>query len=821
MQREWRALPLVCGVSHGGVTRLEVSEDARDALLSIHTRNVGVLGVFGPPASGKRLLLRTLLNARDVDFSASSGPASNAVLLWLWLPIDGGPETPDCARIVLSSGSVAEKQGDEGDSNAVSRQVLTLLLLLSSAVLYNADGDVDAPAIERLDWLADVAKLLRVKTMQDEEGLRADDVSVGAATASDFHEHAPKFVWLARSFKLKWLRGVDGEKLTPDAYLADRLAPEGGYGDAATQRNTLRMYLESYFPLRGCVALSRAAEGTATEDAMTERSALRSQFVDAVDALYAAYLSAKGQDLPAKQLMGRDLSSEQLVAVLDTYVAAMNDGKLPTMQKAANTLQQAAVSEAFRTAEETYKAEVDGGGSQETGEGLKGARELQLAHLRGLQTAMAHVQELRSSLSEAQQKAQLQASVVQWEAQIAAIFQATVDRNAALSSERCGRVLERLLPRNLEQMAAELADRPRESFSDGVVRLLAQYKSDLRTALDSYALGGSGAAKDACLEQALLQEVRPSIQNWAVAVLRQYRKHVRSWQEETLQLEAALNAARKQDSVLASGGQKRRSEQQLAAATQELSELRRVLHRELNDTKSELKRLASEVATMGLKHDVRVQSAQSDLQWTRSRTQELEKTLEHERQRKAEASSGAAQQLLAKQRSFHSEERSLLTQQKELLTQVVQLERQLLQKKTQQAQRVFELENQQAQTLDGLKAEQAAFARQLKSQAKTDLGLLRLEHRTQKKALQTESSALDQQMAAIRQRLAGFEAQERAAQASAASSREFFKSLPMMSMPLMQAPAPAAGEEQPLERSTSETAGASPRPAAADMCRQS
>ncbi|RLN56384.1 hypothetical protein BBJ28_00013182 [Nothophytophthora sp. Chile5] len=810
MQREWRALPLVCGVPRGGTTHLEVSGDARDALLSIHTRNVGVLGVFGPPASGKRLLLRTLLNARDVDFSASSGPASNAVLLWLWLPIDGGPETPDCARIVLSSGSVAEKQGDADDSNAASRQMLTLLLLLSSAVLYNADGDVDASALERLDWLADVAKLLRIKTMQDEEGV-----------ASDFHEHAPKFVWLARNFKLKWLRGVDGEKLTPEAYLADRLAPEGGYGDAATQRNTLRMFLESYFPRRGCVALSRAVEGAGTEDAMAERSALRSQFVDAVDALYAAYLSGKGQELPAKQLMGRELSSEQLVAVLDAYVAAMNDGKLPTMQKAANILQQAAISEAFRTAEETYKAEVGAGGSQEPGEGLKSARELHLAHLGGLQTAMAHVQELRSSLSEAQQKAQFQASLAQWEAQVAAVLQAAAERNAALSSERCSRVLERLLPRSLAQMAAELADRPRESFSDGVVRLLTQYKSDLRTALASYALEGSGSAMSECLERALQQEVRPSVQNWAVAVLRQYQEHLRSWRDEKLQLETALNAAREQDSVLAADDQKRRSEQQLAAATQELSELRRVLHRELNAAKSGLKRLTSEIATMGLKHDVRVQSAEAELQWTRSRTQELEKTLEHERQRKAEASSGAAQQLLAKQRSFHSEERSLLTQQKELLTQVVQLERQLLQKKTQQAQRVFELENQQAQTLDGLKAEQAAFARQLKTQAKTDLGLLRLEHQTRKKALQTESSALDQQLAAVRQRLAGFEAQERAAQASAASSREFFKALPMMAMPLMQAPAPAAGEAQRLERSPSETASPSPRPAAADMCRQS
>lgn len=102
----------------------------------------------------------------------------------------------------------------------------------------------------------------------------------------------------------------------------------------------LRMYLESYFPARDCVALSRAVEGNGTEVVPpgTARSELRTQFVEAVDDLYANYLSEKAQQLPTKKLMGHELRSEQFVAVLDAYVNAMNAGQLPTMQTASNAL---------------------------------------------------------------------------------------------------------------------------------------------------------------------------------------------------------------------------------------------------------------------------------------------------------------------------------------------------------------------------------------------------------------------------------------------------------------------------------------------------
>lgn len=221
MAAPWRALPLIRATFSDNGTVLKVSSDARDALLLIHAQHVGVLGVFGAPATGKRLLLNTLLQPQDVDFSAPSEGNSD-VLLWLWLPQADGRKDGDTARVVLATGAALEAEQAEN-------QRLALLLLLSSALLYNADGEIDAEAVERLQWVEKVAQVLRIKGMQDEEAVGECGktlisweqtltavpivavVSATCAAASEFHDHAPKFVWLARKFKLKWLKGSEGQ----------------------------------------------------------------------------------------------------------------------------------------------------------------------------------------------------------------------------------------------------------------------------------------------------------------------------------------------------------------------------------------------------------------------------------------------------------------------------------------------------------------------------------------------------------------------------------------------------------------------------------
>ncbi|KAI9988983.1 hypothetical protein PInf_022704 [Phytophthora infestans] len=374
-------------------------------------------------------------------------------------------------------------------------------------------------------------------------------------------------------------------------------------------------------------------------------------------------------------------------------------------------------------------------------------------------------------------------------------FLETLENNTKLSAGICTKILERVIPQNLESMATELAGRTREEFSDGLVRLVTQYKSDLRSALDEYAQQSSGPAVGFCLEQALLQSVGGSIQKWSAMVLEQYKTHMRSWKDEkeTLAREYELSKVQDAETTASANDQKHLYESKLAQATEQLSELRRTLHSELNQKKSELERLKTELATMNLKHEVRVQNAESDLAWARSRTEELEKSIVADRQRKEEIS-----------RKFwndSAEERLLLVEQKELMAQIVQLERELVHKKTKHVQKVFGLQNEHAKKVDRMRTEQANFERQLKSQARKDKNSLKVAHEKEKKSKLAECAALDKETADIQGKLAVFEAEDEAARSSAAANRDFFKSMPMISLPLMQAPAPAAGEHQPAGRS--------------------
>lgn len=162
IERHWHALPLVTQApGDDSDSSFHVHPGALQTLRSASAVAAGVrvLGVWGPRHTGKRLFLRTLLNASAVTFgNEEEEPSSADVLLWLWVPVDG---VHDC--IVVSSGSVRE---DESDRRRCAR--LALLLLLASALVFCDDGELGARALATLDWLPDVARVLRVRGNQDE-----------------------------------------------------------------------------------------------------------------------------------------------------------------------------------------------------------------------------------------------------------------------------------------------------------------------------------------------------------------------------------------------------------------------------------------------------------------------------------------------------------------------------------------------------------------------------------------------------------------------------------------------------------------------------
>uniref|UniRef100_K3XA31 Guanylate-binding protein N-terminal domain-containing protein n=1 Tax=Globisporangium ultimum (strain ATCC 200006 / CBS 805.95 / DAOM BR144) TaxID=431595 RepID=K3XA31_GLOUD len=852
----WRALPLV---SRGDSRALRIEGEALGVLRAAHARQIHVLGLFGPRQTGKKLFLKTLLHSA-CDFSAS--PTESHVLLWLWVPVDGAEvvadgDSEERVKIVLSSGAWAD-----GAASDDRRSGLALLLLLSSAVVYNDDGEVNAKAIERLDWLAEVAQMLRIKANQDD-----------AAVVNEFKQHAPKFIWLAHNFKVKWLQDAEtGDKRMPLQYLEHCLKDESGFSEAVMQRNTLRMYFNSYFPARACVPLSRPTDDAAAADPAVaytlERDALRTQFVESIDAFYASTLSAKHKSssaasslLPSKQLMGQELRAEHFVVVLENYVESLNRSNLPTIMAASNALWKRSINDAFDTAERVYQdttvaVAVAPEAVADHGKPISplSAQELHVAHYRGVQSARIHLNALRAVVPEQLQKTAFQDHLVMWEQQLQSRLDDMLQQNASRSSELCNERIDKLLPCNLEDMAKDLATKPRETFSDGLTSLLSQYKSDLKMAVDAYKQQASGPNVYDILEHVLLDSVFASIKNWGVIVLRQYQQHVRALMAEKEKLEHDVDDAnaKASDSAVSNEDQKRRFDEQIDKATKQLSELRRTLLGALNDKKSELERLTSEMTTMELKHDVRVRNLESDIAWTRSRTAELEKAAVEARSRSEnDLQNGVAAEqllLLSKERSFHDEERQLLTQQKELMDRIVTLEREMAQKKTKHVQQVFVLENAIAKKADELKTEHAEFARQLKAQAKTDTGMLKLAYQKKKFAVVAETEKVNREIEELQAKLALLTSPPVSRTASAGSApknytrstHDFFNSvsMPLPAIPIFPPSAPtsptaAAGAEgdpkkvEPLPSArsvsfdTATSAAAKRKDTSNDMCKQS
>ncbi|TYZ59710.1 hypothetical protein PybrP1_011115 [[Pythium] brassicae (nom. inval.)] len=757
IQRQWQALPLVTQAPRGDSdsgsdSAFHVGLDALQALRSAEAASlssgVRVLGVWGPRHTGKRLFLRTLLNASAAAFDDDEASSADT-LLWLWVPVDG---VHDC--VVLSGGSAREGESERG-----RRARLALLLLLASALVFCDDGELGARALATLDWLPDVARVLRVRGNQDE-----------ASVASDFKTHAPKFVWLVQNFKVKWLATGDGATLSPLEYLEKSLEDEPGFSDAVTARNASRLYFNSYFPVRECVALSRPLESAAAvAGPATDRDALRGPFVASVDQFYAAYLSPKSNSaLPVKQLLGAALRADQLAAVLETYVAALNAGSLPTIAQAASALQQRSVADGFDAATRLYDDALAA-----VAAALDGSREplsssdVHVAHYRGAQRARIRINELSASLPEPLRRAALfRESLSAWEARASSSLAARVQQNEELSRAASVDRLARLLPPTPADKASALASLSRDAFPDGLTSLLAQYKVDLQEALAQYAAQASGPLVHHVLAQTLLESVHATTTQCGAVVLAQFRAHVASLAAEHDVLEQACDAAQTQASASAATAaeQKRAYEIRVEAATKALSDLRARLRGELNADKAALARLADELHMM-LEAHARPES-------------EL---------------SAATQSILTKERTFHEEERSLLTQQRDLMDRVAQLERAIALQTTAHVQRKLALETALARQTSDARTAHAEFARQFKAQTKRDAGALKLALATKRAAAEREMADVARESDEVRAKLALLSSPAHRAASSSKRNRDFFAAM-ALSLPAVPVLPPVSEE---------------------------
>ncbi|KAM5151669.1 guanylate-binding protein 4-like [Mantella aurantiaca] len=214
---------------------LQVNPEAASILSGIDQPMV-VVGIIGMYRTGKSYLMNKLAQAQR-GFELGATVQSKTKGIWMWCVPH--PTMDKHTLVLLDTEGLGDvEKGDKrNDMN-----IFCLCVMLSSALVYNSKGTIDEDAIEKLRFVSELAKYIKVKSKDNED------------EEDKFSRHFPIFIWAVRDFVLKL--ECDGKKITEDDYLENALAPqkpgEVQNPKRINERNQCRGCIRMYFKTRKC-----------------------------------------------------------------------------------------------------------------------------------------------------------------------------------------------------------------------------------------------------------------------------------------------------------------------------------------------------------------------------------------------------------------------------------------------------------------------------------------------------------------------------------------------------------------------------------------
>ena len=300
--------------------------------------------------TGKSFILNQLAGgSSDGGFAVGSSVQACTKGIWLWgapLKQNKSPSSSGVDHLLLldTEGlqSISATEGHDA-------KIFCLAILLSSFFIYNADKQINSAALDQLSLVAQLTQRIRVHA-----DAAASANSASASSASSLASFFPRFVWLLRDFQLE-LTAADGHTpLSPTEYLEECLKPQPGASAAVREQNETREALRALFSQRECVALPHPTIGTTLPPsalkALPSLSKLAPGFQQGVNALKSMVTTA----VPPKRLHGTSLTGPMLLALADSYVSAINDGALPTISTAWQSVITLESHRALSEATEVY-----------------------------------------------------------------------------------------------------------------------------------------------------------------------------------------------------------------------------------------------------------------------------------------------------------------------------------------------------------------------------------------------------------------------------------------------------------------------------------
>jgi len=308
-EKKERAIPFITLDEETG--KFEIPEKAQRMLKKIKGK-VGVVCIAGLYRTGKSYVLNRLLG-RQHGFQVGGTVNACTKGIYTW----GKPFTITNAAgeeitILLMD---TEGIGAFDRDTTFDSKILSFGVLLSSLFVYNSVGVIDESALEKISFIANLSKHIHVQSGAENHG------------SGDIAPYFPSFVWLLRDFGLKLVNPA-GDPISEKEYLENALTQVS----REESKNEIRKAIMNAFTDRDCMTLVRPVvdEEELQELDKIPYEQLRDKFKQGVELLRERIF----KKVRPKLVFNKPINGAAFLALIETYITAMNTGAVPTIKTA-------------------------------------------------------------------------------------------------------------------------------------------------------------------------------------------------------------------------------------------------------------------------------------------------------------------------------------------------------------------------------------------------------------------------------------------------------------------------------------------------------
>ncbi|XP_075034881.1 guanylate-binding protein 3-like isoform X2 [Mixophyes fleayi] len=228
----------VCLIENPLGEKLYVNPEALKLLEKI-SQPLVVVSVVGTYRSGKSYLMNKLSGNPRGGFSLGHTIKANTKGIWMWAV----PHPKQCGHTLLLLDTEGLGDVEKGDKQN-DRMIMSLAMLMSSAVIYNSRDVINQDAVDKLYSMIELHQNIMDKSTNQKK-------KTGGQEKAEEAKMAPYFVWVVRDFTLKPELG--GHPVTADEYLENCIMDITPVKTPKAQhKNIMRGTIRSYFPKRKC-----------------------------------------------------------------------------------------------------------------------------------------------------------------------------------------------------------------------------------------------------------------------------------------------------------------------------------------------------------------------------------------------------------------------------------------------------------------------------------------------------------------------------------------------------------------------------------------